>query len=101
MSLFKNSNDTYNQGITIEKDLKKYNKTSTVEVQNKQPVTVTSSIKVVSYTFNLSDSTVTRNIETATFKGEASVVKRQIDSVQERNGNRMSDKEAWLKSWQK
>lgn len=74
--------------------------TATMEVQNKEPVIVSSSIKVVSYTFHLNDSTVTKNIKNATYKGEASEVKKKIDSVQGRNESRASDKGAWLKSWQ-
>jgi len=83
-------------------DAKKANhNTSTMEVQNKEPVIVTSSIKVVSYTYHLNDSTTTANSQTATFKGDVSAVKRQIDSVKGRNESRASDKEAWLKSWGK
>lgn len=75
--------------------------TSSVEILNKEPVIVTQSIKVVEYTFHLNDSTVTKNTQTATFKGETSWVKRQIDSLQGRNERRTSDKDAWLKSWGK
>jgi len=94
----KDVTDLYGKSSTIQAINEKPN-TSTMEVQNKEPVIVSSSIKVVSYTFHLNDSTVTKNSQNATFKGEASEVKKKIDSVQGRNESRASDKAAWLKSW--
>ena len=99
-SLFKNSTDTYQQATTIQEAVKKNGNTATMEVQNTEPV-VTSSIKVVSYTFHLNDSTVTKNTSTVNLKGKASDVKRQTDSTNNRNNARNADKSAWLSSWGK
>ena len=100
LSLFKNSTDTYTQGITIQEAVKKNGNTATMEVQNTEPV-VTSSVKVVTYTFHLNDSTVTKNTNTVDFKGKASDVKKQVDSTNNRNNVRNADKSAWLSSWGK
>jgi len=92
--------DLNGKAETIQSIVKEPGK-STIEVQSKEPVIVTKSVKVVEYTFHLNDSTVTKNTETVTFRGETSVVKRQVDSVQGVNRGRTSDKEAWLRSWGK
>jgi RHS repeat-associated protein len=101
ISYIKNSIDTYQQAITIQEEVGKNSNTSTMEVQKKEPVIITNSIKIVEYTFHLNDSTVTKNTQTNTFKGEASAVKRKIDSVQRINDSRTSAKNSWLKSWGK
>ena len=100
LSLFKNSTDTYAQGIAIKEAVKKIGNTATIEVQNTEPV-VTSSIKVVIYTFHLNDSTVTKNTNTVNLKGTASNTKRQVDSINNRNNATDTDKSAWLSSWGK
>ena len=100
LSLFKNSTDTYTQGITIQEAVKKNGNTATIEVQNTEPV-VTSSVKVVTYTFHLNDSTVTKITNTVDFKGKASDVKKQVDSTNNRNNVINADKSAWLSSWGK
>ncbi|WGK95149.1 MULTISPECIES: RHS repeat-associated core domain-containing protein [Flavobacterium] len=100
LNLFKNSIDTYQQGITIQEAIKKNGNTATMEVQNTEPI-VTSSIKVITYTYNLNDSTIIKNTNTVNLKGKASDVKRQVDSTNNRNAARNADKSAWLSSWGK
>ena len=57
------------------------------------------SIIVKTFTFNLSDSTITPTLNKINFKGYPVDVKRQIDSTIKMNSLRNSNKEAWIKSW--
>uniref|UniRef100_UPI003342DC34 RHS repeat domain-containing protein n=1 Tax=Flavobacterium sp. TaxID=239 RepID=UPI003342DC34 len=100
LSLFKNATDTYQQATTLQEAVKKNGNISTMEVQNTEPI-VTSSIKVVTYTYHVNDSTVTQSTNVVNFKGKASNVKRQIDSIKNKNNARNDDKSAWLRSWGK
>jgi RHS repeat-associated protein len=100
MSLIYNASTTGQHTKAIQDNVKKSGNTSTMETHNSEPI-VKGSVEIATYHFHLNDSTVTKSTNTVNFSGTASDVKRQVDSTNNRNENRNSDKEAWLSSWGK
>lgn len=99
---FANTSTTTQHAIAIEQAVNKAEKenASTMETHNIEPV-VSASVEVATYHFHLNDSTITKTTNTVNFTGNGSDVKRQVDSTKNRNTVRNSNKEAWLRSWNK